>query len=66
MGFARWFADATGEAFSVARVTPADVREYRAHLRTVQRRPAATVNRRLSALRRFFGWATAGGGVPAA
>ena len=62
-GFARWFADSTGEAFGAARVTPTDVREYRAHLRTVQRRPAATVNRRLAALRRFFGWAQAAGRV---
>ncbi len=62
-GFARWFADSTGEAFAAAAVTPTDVREYRAHLRTVQRRPAATVNRRLAALRRFFGWAQATGRV---
>ncbi len=58
-GFVRWFSDSTGEAFTAAAVTPTDVREYRTHLRTVQRRPAATVNRRLAALRRFFGWAQA-------
>ena len=62
-GFARRFVDATGEDFGAARVTPTDVREYRAHLRAVQRRPAATVNRRLAALRRFFGWAQATGRV---
>lgn len=59
LGFARWFTDSTSEAFTAAAVTPTDVRDYRAHLRTVQRRPAATVNRRLAALRRFFGWAKA-------
>jgi integrase/recombinase XerD len=60
-GFARWFRDSTGEAFTAAAVTPMDLREYRAHLRTVQRRAPATVNRRLAALRRFFLWAKATG-----
>ena len=64
-GFARWFADTTGEAFAAPAVTPTDVRDYRAHLRTAQRRPAATVNRRLAALRRFFTWAKATGRVRA-
>ncbi len=59
LGFARWFTDSTSEAFTPAAVTPTDIRDYRAHLRTIQRRPAATVNRRLAALRRFFGWAKA-------
>ena len=55
--FARWFRDSTGERFAARAVTPTDLREYRAHLRTVERRQAATVNRRLAALRRFFVWA---------
>ncbi len=38
-------------------MTPTDVRDYRAHLVTVERRAPATVNRRLAALRKFFGWA---------
>jgi len=59
LGFARWFTGSTSEAFTASTVTPTDVRDYRAHLRTIQRRPAATVNRRLAALRRFFGWAKA-------
>jgi site-specific recombinase XerD len=37
------------------------VLDYRAYLRTVQRRQAATVNRRLAALRKFFLWAKATG-----
>jgi integrase/recombinase XerC len=61
--FARWFGDTTGEAFAATAVTPTDVRDYRAHLRTVQRRPATTVNRRLAALRRFFTWAKGTGRV---
>ena len=59
LGFAHWFADSTGEVMVTSAVTPTDIREYRAHLRTVQRRQAATVNRRLAALRRFFAWAKA-------
>ena len=59
LGFARWFTGSTSDAFTASAVTPTDVRDYRAHLRTIQRRPAATVNRRLAALRRFFAWAKA-------
>ncbi len=62
-GFARWFTDSTGEEFTAAAVTPTDVRDYKAHLRTIRRRQAATVNRRLAALRRFFGWAKATGRI---
>jgi site-specific recombinase XerD len=59
--FARWFAGSTGEAFVAAAVTPTDLRDYRAHLISVERRQPATVNRRLAALRRFFLWAKAAG-----
>ena len=62
-GFAHWFTDSTGEEFTTAAVTPTDVRDYKAHLRTIRRRQAATVNRRLAALRRFFGWAKATGRI---
>src|SRR5919198_281506 len=61
--FARWFTDSTGEAFRAAAVTPSDLLDYKAHLRTVQRRQAATVNRRLAALRKFFLWAQATGRI---
>lgn len=61
--FARWFPTATGEPFAARAVTPTDVREYKAYLRTVARRQAATVNRRLAALRRFFGWAQGAGKI---
>ena len=61
--FARWFPGATGEAFAAHAVTPTDLREYKAYLRTVERRQAATVNRRLAALRRFFGWAKGAGKI---
>jgi integrase/recombinase XerC len=61
--FARWFPDGTGEAFAAQAVTPTDLREYKAHLRAVERKQAATVNRRLAALRRFFAWAQATGKI---
>src|SRR5215204_2096390 len=58
---ARWFATSTGEIFRAAAVTPTDVRDYKAHLVSVERRRPATVNRRLAALRRFCLWAKAAG-----
>src|SRR5215216_1189758 len=58
---ARWFTTSTGEPFRAAAVTPTDVRDYRAHLVSVERRQPATVNRRLAALRRFSLWAKAAG-----
>ena len=61
--FARWFPDPTGEPFSARAVTPTDLREYKAYLRTVERKQAATVNRRLAALRRFFVWAKGAGKI---
>src|SRR5215213_2346188 len=59
--FAGWFARTVGETFSPEAVTPSDVREYRGHLMTVEKRQPATVNRRLAAIRRFFQWAKATG-----
>jgi integrase/recombinase XerC len=63
LGFARWFTDTTGEAFCASAVTPTDILDYKAHLRTVQRRQAATVNRRLAALRKLFLWAQGTGRI---
>src|SRR5215212_9651587 len=59
--FADWFAQTVGEAFRPEAVTPTDVRDYRSHLINVEKRPPATVNRRLAALRRFFQWPKASG-----
>src|SRR5215218_3877131 len=61
--FARWFQDSTGEPFTAQAVTPTDLREYRGFLRTVEQKQAATINRRLAALRRFFVWAKAVGKI---
>jgi site-specific recombinase XerD len=57
--FGRWFQNSVGEAFTAERVTPTDVRDYKAHLLTVERRKPATINRRLASLRKFFQWAKA-------
>lgn len=61
--FAGWFVGTTGEAFTPQVVTPTDVLDHKAYLRTTQRRQAATVNRRLAALRKFFLWAKATGRI---
>ncbi len=61
--FAGWFMGTTGETFTPQAVTPTDVLDHKSHLRTVQRRQAATVNRRLAALRKFFLWARATGQI---
>src|SRR2546430_13154242 len=65
LGFAKWFKDSTGEPFGAGAVTPTDVGEYKAHLRTVRRRTPATINRHLAALRKFFVWAKGAGRVAA-
>lgn len=58
---ARWFEGSRGELFSAAAITPTDLRDYRSHLITVEGKKPATVNRRLAALRKFFGWAKGAG-----
>ncbi len=54
--FTRWFEQATGREFEPKAIDPRDITEYRGFLIQQGRRPA-TVNRRLSALNRFFRWA---------
>ena len=62
--FARWFEQTNGEALTPSAVTPTDVREYRGWL---QRRglKAATVNRRLNALRAWLNYAVERGDIAA-
>ncbi len=55
--FAEWFQLTNGEAMGPDNVTPVDVRDYKAHLQTVANYKPATINRRLSTLRAYFGWA---------
>ena len=55
--FATWFEQTTGRTPDPVRVTPLDVREYRQYLRTIKRLKPASVNRKLAALKTYFGWA---------
>src|SRR5205809_8144789 len=48
--FSRWLDATHGEPLQADRVTPTDLREYRAYLLNVEQRSAATINRRLAAL----------------
>ena len=62
VAFLRWLEESYGESgFEPAAVTAEDLRSYRGYLLTVRRQKAATVNRGLSALSRFFGLAKAKG-----
>ncbi len=61
--FRRWFEHTNGEPLTPEAVTLQDVREYRAWL--VRRHAAATVNRRLLALRKWLDWAVQAGHIQA-
>jgi integrase/recombinase XerC len=54
--FARWFAQANREPFTVKRVTLRDVTDFRTHLSREKRQAVASVNRCLVTIRRFFDW----------
>ena len=55
--FQRWFEQTNGEAMTMRRITPTDVKEYKHFLLNVKRRKAGTVNRRLAALSSLVRWA---------
>ena len=59
--FSRHFLGVTGEEFQADRITPSDIRAFKAHMLAVEKRSPATANRRLYALRKFFHWALAAG-----
>lgn len=54
--FARWFASANREPFTVGRVTTRDVADFRDDLRRTHGQAVATVNRALVTIRRYFAW----------
>jgi len=55
--FAVWFRDSNGQELTLKGITPTDVRDYKSYLLTVERRQPATINRRLTTLRRLCAWA---------
>ncbi len=63
--FRTWFTTANNEPFAVGRVTARDVTDFREALRKGQGQAVATVNRCLVSIRRFFGWLTEQGLIPA-
>ena len=54
---AQWYSQTYGEPFSAESLTPSVIRGYVSYLRTSKGARPATVNRRLSAIRRFSRWA---------
>lgn len=54
--FSRWFQQTNREDLAPARLTPTDVKAYKQHLLTVERRKASTVNRHLAALSAYAKW----------
>lgn len=61
--FAGWVAGARGRPAVPAAITTDDIHAYQSYLIAVEQKSPATVNRRLAALRKFFGWANATGRV---
>jgi site-specific recombinase XerD len=57
----RWGADHAGSNFSLASLTPTTIRAFRSHLLEHRQCAAATVNRRLQALRKFCAFAVQAG-----
>jgi integrase/recombinase XerC len=49
--FSTWFQQTNGDELTPERLTPTDVKQYRAYLQTVIKAKPATINRRLAALR---------------
>ncbi len=61
--FDRWFEQTNGQPFTLESVTPTDIRDFRQHGLLVEKRKAATVNRRLAALSALFTWAQKSGRI---
>lgn len=61
--FARWFAEANSEPFTVSRVTTRDIADFRDSLRRDQQQAVATVNRALVSVRRFLAWSESEGHI---
>lgn len=55
--FRRWAEELSGPKIKINQLSEIDLMAYRNYMMTVRRFKAATVNRRLEALRKFFKWA---------
>ncbi len=54
--FARWFKETNGDELKPNRLTLQDLKEYKSYLLTVDKASAATINRRLSAIKSYIRW----------
>lgn len=55
--FLDWYVSLYKAKFKVENVMPRDVRDWQAHQQQIEQSAPATVNQRLSAIKRFFKWA---------
>ena len=62
--FRGWPEEAGAKPRDLRRVTAVDLVNYRQHLLRAQRLQAATINRKLQAIRKLFGWALDKGAKP--
>lgn len=63
--FMEWFTASNGEVFRSERITTRDITDYKDFLRQTKGQAVATVNRSLVLLRRYLGWLTDHGHLPA-
>jgi len=61
--FSTWFESTNGKHLTPQRLTSSDVQQYKLYLQTVQKAAAATVNRRLAAMRAYIYWAINSGQI---
>jgi integrase/recombinase XerC len=62
--FAAWFVESNGQAFTPAKLTSTDLREYKRHLSSERSSPS-TINRKLATFSAFIQWAVAAHLLPA-
>jgi site-specific recombinase XerD len=55
--FRAWIEDTRGESVALRRISAVDLTDYRQHLIRSQKLRAASVNRKVQALKKFFAWA---------
>ncbi|MCJ7662084.1 MAG: tyrosine-type recombinase/integrase [Anaerolineales bacterium] len=61
--FSSWFEITNGEHLTPQGLTSSDVQQYKLYLQTVQNAAAATINRRLAAIRAYIFWAINSGKI---